>query len=297
MVVQTKLPSQKISSPAPNKFPNNNQPEEEEPFTPRNPNMTSFNPDQLNLKHFFIIKTFEGNEKIMEAESDVEKQLWLINLKKILEPQFFTKEENEDILTSINQFRIVDDDPQPYYTMPLSEIYEARQYMLFNSPDTSENIVFEENTNEVKLATLPKLVEKLTQGNEQDNNFLFTFMLTYKSFTTPLELLRLLIIRYNSPPAMNCTREEFRIFKQTFLFPTRLRILNVIKYWTEKHYYDFKEEFELCSQMRDFIDGQVSKTRFDSAAGKLLKVLDSISRRVRSSVPLFSGFRIILELN
>jgi hypothetical protein len=47
---------------------------------------------------------------------------------------------------------------------------------------------------------LDKLIETVTNHLTYDNEFLDVFVLTYRSFTTPEELLDKLITRYNTPP-------------------------------------------------------------------------------------------------
>ena len=74
-----------------------------------------------------------------------------------------------------------------------------------------------------------------------------TFLLTYRTYVTPSELLTLLTQRYNIQPAKpleECREHE----KQTFFDNRRiirLRIANLIKRWLSNHFHDFLNNEEL----------------------------------------------------
>ncbi len=66
----------------------------------------------------------------------------------------------------------------------------------FACPDSPDNILFEVNEGGgvplIKAATVLKLVERLTFDKYADTNFLLQFLLTYRSFMEPMEVLLLL---------------------------------------------------------------------------------------------------------
>ncbi|KAG0180775.1 hypothetical protein DFQ29_010159 [Apophysomyces sp. BC1021] len=88
----------------------------------------------------------------------------------------------------------------------------------------------------VKGGTLPALVERLTLHDYLDMNFINTFLLTYRSFCTSLQLLDLLESRYNLTPPEGMTNEEKDIWLQKKLKLVRLRVFNVLKNWLELYY-------------------------------------------------------------
>jgi len=86
---------------------------------------------------------------------------------------------------------------------------------LFDENDTDENIVFlasqpgEDPKPKVRGGTLEKLIERLTHPSENDPQYLLHFLLTYRSFTDPKELLAILSNRYNMPKRSSETEVEF----------------------------------------------------------------------------------------
>lgn len=60
----------------------------------------------------------------------------------------------------------------------------------------------------VKSATLEKLVERLTYYKYPDSDYLANFLMSFRSFCTPSQLLELLIIRFNTPLPINCLHED-----------------------------------------------------------------------------------------
>jgi hypothetical protein len=118
-------------------------------------------------------------------------------------------------------------------------------------PDNPNNIVVDPECG-VKAANLNKLVERLTMVDDQDIVLQKTFIVTYRSFTTPEMLFRKLLQRYamkvpHLPPSVS--REEYH---KLFVLPVQLRIINVVKQWMESSFFDFSDA--LISKLRRFIN-------------------------------------------
>lgn len=73
---------------------------------------------------------------------------------------------------------------------------------------------------QIRAATIEKLVERLTYEKYPDPNMVTTFLLTYRSFMTPSELLSQLDRRYSLSPPNGVDRGEWVKNVQT---PIRLR--------------------------------------------------------------------------
>jgi len=129
-------------------------------------------------------------------------------------------------------------------------------------PDSEANILFTAESAQgpkpvVKAATLEKLVQRLTweaypgtvfffvalqwlhaDGDVSvcvrltpcgdgmfmsDPSFMNSFLLTYRSFTTSVELLQMLVLRYNVPLPTHATPVELEQFIKSHQDPIRLR--------------------------------------------------------------------------
>ena len=76
-----------------------------------------------------------------------------------------------------------------------------------------------------------KLIEHLSHPRAVDQHFMAAFLLTYRSFTTPSRLLRLLRARFDVPEPPCLTPSELSSFHADVVRPIRLRVINVLKHW------------------------------------------------------------------
>ncbi|KAL0088342.1 ras guanine nucleotide exchange factor domain-containing protein [Phycomyces blakesleeanus] len=106
----------------------------------------------------------------------------------------------------------------------------------FLQPDYFQNEVQFTMEGSIKGGTLKALVVLLTMHNYLDMKFINTFLLTYRSFCTPSELLDRLEDRYNLRVPEGLSGEEFELWEQKKLRLVRLRVTNVLKNWLEQYY-------------------------------------------------------------
>ena len=112
--------------------------------------------------------------------------------------------------------------------------------------------------------TLTKLVERLTFDKYVDTNYLQQFLLTYRTFTSPRELLALLVERYEMSDPIRATEQQLNAYK-TIRKVVRLRVFNIVKTWTDKHFYDFARDPKLQEELEAFIE-QLAQTGMTNPA-------------------------------
>ena len=95
-------------------------------------------------------------------------------------------------------------------------------------------------------------------------------MLTYRSFTTPLEFLKLLANRFQIPLPEGSDVEDFKKTKQK---PIQLRVFNTIKTWVTHYFYDFRENPQLVESMKSFCD-EIMSVSMASAAKQVVSLIE-----------------------
>lgn len=156
-----------------------------------------------------------------------------------------------------------------------SRNYDSTEY-LYDRPDLRTNVQFdpplsEDEKNDVnkcveKLssASLVKLVEKLTllnTGSRVDD--IEFFILTYSSYTTPTNLLHLLISRYNGPIAGPPHIQKYYEEKKQII---KNGTMNVLKHWIALRIGDFLDNGNLVSELNKFMPSLniISLIEFDT---------------------------------
>ncbi|KNC51962.1 cell division control protein [Thecamonas trahens ATCC 50062] len=159
-------------------------------------------------------------------------------------------------------------------TVPQSE----RTYK--DGDDTSDiKFVHDDDANnasrypQIKAATIEKLVERLTYEKFPDTEYVQAFMLTYRSFTTPLDLLELIIQRYCITPREGLSPEELKEFKSKKQIPIRLRVFNVLRGWINDYFYDFRSDQLLVDTVMDFVENTMPATGMERPSKSLKKAL------------------------
>ena len=142
-------------------------------------------------------------------------------------------------------------------------IFTDRATSLDDSPDATDGV-----ETSIKGGTLCKLVERLTLPDHGDITFVRTFLLTYRSFTTPTELLQLLVNRFYCP-----VPSDDPDMLRTVQKPIRLRLFAVLKTWISGYAYDFVDDPEMVKQFERFCKEEIEAV-MPSGSRQLLVLLD-----------------------
>lgn len=119
-------------------------------------------------------------------------------------------------------------------------------------------------------ATLPALVERMSpHASVVEPSLPLVFWVTFRQFTTPLELLDVLIDRYNQTNPDGLTQHDIHLWQQQKGVPTRLRTVNLIKTWLEFH---FRPETDrvILAPLEGFMRNGVSEM-FQSLSSRILE--------------------------
>ncbi|KAH4107862.1 hypothetical protein HBI70_074650 [Parastagonospora nodorum] len=126
---------------------------------------------------------------------------------------------------------------------------------------------------QISGGSLPALVEQLTTyETTPDAVFVTTFYLTFRLFTTPVELAQCLIDRF-----------DYIGDSQSIGVPVRLRVYNVFKGWLESHWASDSDSAAL-ELILSFATGKLRESM--PAAGRRLADLTSKVNEVRAGAPL-----------
>ncbi|KAG0231882.1 hypothetical protein BGX31_005329 [Mortierella sp. GBA43] len=128
---------------------------------------------------------------------------------------------------------------------------------------------------QVKGGTITALIERLTLHDGLDPNFIATFLLTYRSFTTTNELFTQLFTRFTIQPPMGLTPEEADVWNEKKQTPIRLRVFNIIKSWLETYYLeDEVDDRDALSMIKEFSESAAMKDTMSFAAVQLIKLVE-----------------------
>ncbi|KAG4108093.1 ras GEF [Neocallimastix lanati (nom. inval.)] len=155
----------------------------------------------------------------------------------------------------------------------------------------SKDIVFNME-GKVKGATFPALIERLTIHDSHDSSFTQTFLLTYRSFATSMEVIDALIKRFCiKPPPQLTNPQDLKIWNEKKAMPIRLRVCNVLKSWIETYSLDLQgnqDDAKALETVRQFFSSQAA-SEHANLANTILKALEKRDAG--------TGKKLLLNLN
>eukprot|EP00824_Muranothrix_gubernata_P007943 TRINITY_DN20163_c0_g1_i1.p1 TRINITY_DN20163_c0_g1~~TRINITY_DN20163_c0_g1_i1.p1 ORF type:complete len:655 (-),score=139.04 TRINITY_DN20163_c0_g1_i1:528-2492(-) len=155
-----------------------------------------------------------------------------------------------------------------------TEPSDERYLTLFQVEDSEDNIRYFRQDDptrppKIKCSSLEKLVERLTTSKQADPDFLYDFLLTYRSFATSKKVLNLLVQRFFVPKPPNLNDKQEAMFLREVSDPIQIRVMNVLSQWVEKHFYDFHGDMDLTGQLLHFIEQTLMESAWRKKAEKL----------------------------
>lgn len=134
-------------------------------------------------------------------------------------------------------------------------------------------------------ATLSALVEKMTPHDSiVDATFAGIFFMTFRQFSTPVELVQILVARFNLEQPTGLSDDDLDVWRHRKLIPVRLRVSNFIKLWLETYWRGSNDDAAL-PLLLDFVRGAMSDT-FIAAAQRLEDLINVRLLATQTSSPV-----------
>mmetsp|Transcript_19709 Transcript_19709/g.50031 ORF Transcript_19709/g.50031 Transcript_19709/m.50031 type:complete len:633 (-) Transcript_19709:72-1970(-) len=146
---------------------------------------------------------------------------------------------------------VVSDGEKPKVEIPQDCVFVSGRAILFGKDEAGNE--------EVRAGTIEALTEHLASEKSIDREFVVDFFIAFRYFLAPSELLAHLQKRYLYELPTDATEEQISNHKK-FEGPIRLRVINVLKHWLSKHFYDFCENSQLFESMLNFINTTIAET-------------------------------------
>jgi len=228
-------------------------------------------------------ESLEKLKAMQESIEELERQLNCcdeeeeeeIEEKEILELTDFT---NWRCCKKIAEAKIgkIEEDRFLYYWEQSKED-EDTSTIIFNPVDTDEQ---KPNVPpSVKAATSTRLVERLAYDKYTDLNFIKSFLISFRNFMSPIDLLEKLSLRYlitgDWDPDVIRPEDEIKVALNS-QDVIRLRVLTVLKLWIESYWYDFNDE-ALVYLVQELLDQ-------DSLGRKNHVVIDNLRSKIETKL-------------
>ncbi|KAJ8323219.1 cell division cycle- protein, variant 2 [Batrachochytrium dendrobatidis] len=159
--------------------------------------------------------------------------------------------------------------------------------------DYGPNDIILNMENNIRGGTLEALVEKLTLHDSVDANFVQCFLITYKSFTNSVDLVKLLERRFLMPQPEGLTNYQLAEWKDKKLTPIRLRVFNVLKSWFENYLGQEQQDIQALMLVRNFAEFKMSDY-MEAASSQLIRLID---RRLANGPALSTGRLVAVAAN
>ncbi|KAI8592856.1 ras guanine nucleotide exchange factor domain-containing protein [Geranomyces variabilis] len=144
---------------------------------------------------------------------------------------------------------------------------------------------------QVMAATPGKLIERVSDEAEQDNKFLDTLLLTYRSFLKPIDFFDQLVARFNSELPPDPSPEDIEYFEKMKV-PTQKRVIAAFKWWVQHHYHDFGVDSSIKADLEDFVD-QIMKYNGGEFAADATELYEIIEMQGAAYAEMFNNYKAV----
>eukprot|EP01103_Thecamoeba_quadrilineata_P014814 TRINITY_DN4508_c0_g1_i2.p1 TRINITY_DN4508_c0_g1~~TRINITY_DN4508_c0_g1_i2.p1 ORF type:complete len:806 (+),score=199.71 TRINITY_DN4508_c0_g1_i2:277-2694(+) len=215
--------------------------------------------NRVNSASELVKKKFQTVTKRRDQERERLKAR-LSEVNSLLEPSLQEKERSSSLFEQVKvQIEELETKKQRF-EFRLNQLVEVDDKII--QTKTEENVADRETdllVNEdgsIRGGTVKTLVETLTNPARIDTEFMFIFLITYRSFTTSMDFLQKLKERFQMKPPDYLCEEDKKRFNDT-LRPIQLKVVNVLKHWLSHYFYNFENDLALSFDLLDFIDNVV----------------------------------------
>lgn len=197
---------------------------------------------QYQLKPYNLVPVEFIQEMIMNVQVIEEAELW--EMSEWIEPRKGAEpKKNKPLGFALNETN--------FSSNTKFELEFVMGYPFYVA-DAPSNIVMIA-ANSINYATIPKLIEHLTFEQNPEPS-VESFLACYRAFMTPLELFDLISKRWNMPGPKDKSSSNLELYKNQYQNPIFTRITNLLKFWLDKHWYDFEENPLLEEKLKKFVE-------------------------------------------
>ncbi|KAJ3215928.1 hypothetical protein HDU67_010159 [Dinochytrium kinnereticum] len=147
--------------------------------------------------------------------------------------------------------------------------------------DGKDVMIFEvvQDRLQVMAGTPEKLIERLTDEDEKDTNFLDTLLLTFRSFMSPDDFFQNLLDRFNCELPTDPNPEDMEYFK-------KMKSPVQKGWWVEHHWHDFGVNPQLRKDLEEFVYElkSVKETDFSVEYTKLIELMMAQGKRYEDMI-------------
>ncbi|KAL4080846.1 ras GEF [Scleroderma citrinum] len=171
------------------------------------------------------------------------------------DPDTWLSEDDEDLgLVPVpprpDKIRAFFGDEAPSHYL-ISHTADARPWYLRPNYDPAAVLIDPDGT--VRGGTVPALVERLTAHEYADPNFSRAFLMTFRSFMTLEELLRLLVDRFWVQPPPDLDADELADWRKYKQYIVRMRVINTLKSMVQDNDVLEREELGILDRIAEFV--------------------------------------------